>query len=469
MSKHFLFLGMSACLMSSGVYAQTKTYEPSDDIIGQVTGVSDNGRFAVASDMENNLGYLWTIDNPTEFTPISSSTFAKYVATDVADDGTVAGYVVNKDGTSRPALYKDGEFIMLPVHEAVLNTAEANCITPDGKVIAGTMFLHDKTSEINGRYYPCQWTLDDNGEYVLKSYVDIDLPDHQGFLSMAQTPDGKIIGGRLYCGAGSNVGALIEDGQLKYFHELDTKLEPFLYRGKYEGRDEDGKQIWLDDPNDPRIVLYEEYYIDGYHDGATGQYFDGEFSNCDTQGNFYGARTQAIDVTENGEGTLINSSCVYNMNNGEWTDNSSFITFLAGIGNDIIFTSNASVIINGEDTKLSSLGVQTSHFILGVPRISADAKILGGVSYDVHPGTGERIYYPFVTVLESGLAVDGIADNSSAPVFNVGSGVINVTGAESVAVYDLEGRLVSRASSSNVAPGVYVVKADDTVRKVFVK
>lgn len=49
--------------------AQNLTYH--SDLLGEVNGVSDNGRYVAVGDVETNTAYLWCADNPDVFVDIT--------------------------------------------------------------------------------------------------------------------------------------------------------------------------------------------------------------------------------------------------------------------------------------------------------------------------------------------------------------------------------------------------------------
>lgn len=480
MVKNQLFGCAIAALASLAAQAQNQSYFT--DNLGEVNGVSDNGRYVAIGDTENNHAYLWDSNNSNVFTDISADPAltanrpsAQRVvgsqAYDVTDDGSmVVGMLLYADGHSTGAYYKDGVWTPLPLHPASLNTTEAIAVTPDGKTIGGYSFISDVTSEIAGRYYPVQWILNDAGVYELHAYTDIELPDHQGFMPLTQSPDGKAIAGTLYCAVQSNIPALVIDGQLKIFNELTEKSEPWIFRGKYYcGTDENGKQIWSDDPNDPRIVLFTESYIDGFKDSETA--VEGSLAFCDNDGNFYGMRTLITNVDENGGGTLRKGATIYNVNTDTWTDNFDLSFYTAGVGQDLMFANDGIVMIDGKRRYIQEeYGIESPRPIAGINKISMNGKVLGGLGYEINPASGEYQYFPFVTVLEGAFSgIKTVYGGSDRPSFIVSRGTILLRNAESMDVYDLNGRLVASGASASVAPGIYVVKSGDTSAKVLVK
>lgn len=431
----------------------------SADTLGEVVSVSRNGKYVAVADNADNLAYLWNIDNPTEFKDINAE--GQALALCVSNDGIAAGATFNaKTGKYTPAYYKDGEWHALPVHAAVMYEAYAVAINDDASIIGGYQFISDATSEIKGRYYPCRWIRKDNVEgeaepvYELECYIDIELPDHQGFITTCMSKDGNILGGRLFCGAGSMIPAIIKDGKLIYWNELEERTEPFEFKGEIIG-------------------YFTAYYIDGYHDGATGEYFVGEFASVDNDGNFYGARTIASNVNEDGRGKLTQYGCIYNSNTGEFTDIASPNYVSAGVaGGKVFFSRDAAVVEDGQQSTVGEkFNVTAPKPIYGISSTSADGKTLGGILYEIHPATGEYMYYPFAIVLDEPLVsgVDEIINTESDAKILLSAGRIDVIGAEEVAVYDLNGSLVSTSATSHVAPGVYVVKAGKSASKVIVK
>lgn len=467
---------LAASLVALGIIsplsAEVKNYEW-DDIIGMTMGISANGKYAAILDDQNNFGYLWKADDPENPVRLLTPEENSFCAYDVADDGSVVGYV-DLISNTRPAIYRDGEVTFLPVASETLNTAEANKISPDGKFIAGTVFMRDANADQGGRYYPCLWERNESGEYELTTFNDIELPDHQGFIVTGMTPDAYAIGGRLYCAMGSNIPALIVNHELIIFNELETIMTPWEFRGKfYAGLDETGKQIWVEDPNDPRVELFPEYYIDGFHDGTNNEFFDGEFSSCDSSGNFFGHLTKATDIQEDGSATLTIWPCVYNVYTGEWleVDNDVTSAYSTGLTKNLIFTANNKYILDGTAHSTSELGIESSKTVMGVNCISADGKVLGVATYEIHPAIQEPFNYPHITVLdESPIAgIDNITENESSPEIKVLGNVISVTGASKVAVFNINGQIVSESNAVSVTPGVYIVKADSKTAKVIVK
>ena len=466
-----LFLGVHGMKAESTDYPQVYAF----DEMGDINGISDNGQYGALTDPDNGLAYIWTVSNPevlTEITAVGGQNFngtaGAFVTTanDVSDAGVVVGSVLMGENFI-PAYYKDGQWNLLPLHLAAKANNEAVCITPDGSVIAGYQFINDPSADIKGHYYPCQWFLNDEGGYDLKTYTDIDLPDHQGFFPMTQTPDGEVIAGTVYCGIQSMINAILKNGKLILFDEIVTKNEVFEYKGKYSGEDENGKQIWLDDINDPRVKYFPEVYIDGYRDS---QALMGFFTNCDSNGNLYGARNRVENVDEEGNGEVYMDACIYNYKTDTWYTDSQWSAFSAGIGDETLFTLNGTVIKDGEVTDVQeAYDVWVPGTVEGINKISADATVLGGVSSEFFEGLGVTYYYPFFVVTGEGSGVDAVAGDPKKGLVVTYPGRIDVLNADEIAVYDLDGRLVGSDKVNYVNPGIYVVKAGDATYKVIVR
>lgn len=485
MKKYLLLMGLALAGISLTGKAESKVYI--FDNLGIVGGVSDNGQYAAITDDEQYFAYIWRASNPeelyniTEEAPLglpASQSPIFTTAMDVSDDGIVVGSIGYADYHQYPAYYKDGEWNLLPIDPDALNTNEAICITPDGTVIAG--YQHIKlvgaTGEgaSRGQFFPCQWFLQEDGSYELKTYKDIKLPDHQGFYPMTQTPDGKVIGGQVYAGFGSTLNALLVEGELVMFDEISTIKECLEYKGKYyTGVDENGKQTWTEDINDPNIVWFEKELINGYYDGIRGEtsMMSGFFTNCDGNGNFYGARTYVSGVTEDHDGVVTNAAIIYNYLTDTWHDEKGVNFFSAGIGDELVFTGNGSVIKGNEVNQVKeAYEINTNYTINGISKISSDAKTIAGVASDLNPAISEYQYYPFIIQVDGD--INGTPELSGSPkngLVIATQGRIEVLNAENVAVFDINGCLVSTDKVTEVTAGVYIVKADDASYKIVVK
>lgn len=453
------------------------------DECGNMNGVSDNGRYAVASDEDDGFAYLWYIDNPEVFTDISSpkgdpsepsgQRIAGTHVYDVSDSGMAVGSTGYADGHSEAAWYdpETGEWHELDRPANAQNNVEAVAVTPDGKIIAGYYVMAN--AEVGfGQYHPCQWILGADGKYELRTYEDIELPAHEGFYPMAQSPDGRIISGSCFAGFNSSLPALVIDGKLKLFNEITTIIEPFVYQGKYYcGRDDNNIQIWTDDPDDPRIVYYAEERIDGYDDGGGAGVFNGYLASCDGQGNFYGRRSQ-VTTDDYGNAETEDSACIYNIESGEWEDYYFTSSFTCGAGPNLIFTADNRVMTDENAFDINeyygfTTPAGTESF--GISKTSLDGKTLGGVMAEFIEAIGDYYYYPYVILTDGSNGVRatyGGKDNTSVIITR---GHIEVTNADDATIYDMEGRVAASGTSIDVPAGTYVVKAGEKSIKAIVR
>lgn len=459
------------------------------DYLGEVDGVSDNGHYAAITDTDNGFAYLWNSEKPEDLedisyisdpdTPSSMAATGTFVY-DVSDNGIVVGAIrFGDNGQRNPAYYVDGEWHLLPMDPNAMNSNEAVAITPDGKIIAGYHFIFDPSTQtdVKGRYYPCQWYLQEDNSYELKSYNTLKLPDHQGFFPHTQSPDGRVVAGTVYCGIGSNIPAIMKDGEFVIFDEVETRWEPWMFRGKWFAGQEtlpDGtvKQYWVDDVNDPNVVLFPEEYINGYRDAENR--LEGMFVGCDDKGNIYGARSLVENVTEDGDGDVYTRACVYNYLDDTWYYEEGVDMLVAGVGKDKMFTISGDVIDGNDITNArDAYDIVTDYSISGIYRCSVDAKTLGGIAYEVHPGTGQPMFYPFMIMIDGGTyattGVQCVAGNPKEALIIVATGHIEVVNASQVAVYDMNGKLMGNTAVTPVEAGIYVVVADGKSYKICVK
>lgn len=472
MKKHFL-LAAALLGLASAAQAENQFYffteEDPDlgtvDIMGEVYGVSENGRYAAIFDNEMNLSYLWDAENPTKLTLINRTVGGKmngFTAYSVTNDGMVVGSELPSGSYQwRPMTWQNGEFrnLELPSDASTMNYPVA--VTGDGKIIGGEIGYPAPKEEGGIRSYPAVWELGSDGEYALTVYNDMELPAMQGFFVNCMytdgTSQGTVLGGTLNAGNGSFVAALCKGGELKIWNELENRIEPFEYCGQILG-------------------YFNEGFIDGVKDGWNGDWCNGMFNSCDYAGNFYGIRAWGDQpAPENGEGTYSSTPTIYNVLTDEWTDGKQTIS--TGIDGNILFAQGGRVLDGGFDATAQPLAAFTETDTQGksinsVDRIDREGKVLGGCYYTIEPASGEARYYPFIITLDEPLAT-GVQAIYAEPEAKIGiivtNGRIITSGAENVAIYDLDGRLISKAADASVEPGIYVVKADSVSRKVLVK
>lgn len=463
-------LGVSS-LSANVLYETPEEYlsEYGMTLTGGIYNVSPNGRYAVGGDTYYHIGCMWSIEDPTNFVilPLRGEGY------DVTDEGVVVGcFRLNPtDETSlRPGVYKDGEWKALPLHENVLSqgmTTIPRAISKDGKYIGGNMTVDlgigDDDDEITGgKRYPCRWTLNEaTGEYELSEvYYHEDILN-QGFFTTCMSDDGRIIAGMLTCGGGSStVPAMVKDGEFHYWNKFETRAIPYYYKDKLMG-------------------YFDYYFIDGHHDNS-GSDFVGGFRSIGTDGRIYGYRTTVTDIVVDKEegldhGTLHLNGIIYNPETDEFEEsryeNQYYLTGIEGDEGQVIFTQNGVLIGDYTNTLGEEYDVESENRDLGIIySISEDGKVLGGGTGAVNPATGDIDEYPIVIVLDKPIVgVDQVLGLDENVAIIVSGRRVEVAGAENVAIYDLDGRLVSSSESSTLEPGAYVVNADKVSRKVIIK
>jgi hypothetical protein len=148
--------------------------------------------------------------------------------------------------------------------------------------------------------------------------------------------------------------------------------------------------------------------------------------------------------------------------------------YFCGLNGDYISTSDGGLLVNGERTTVQDyfdLG-DFDKTVSGFAGYSNDGSVIAGNSIYYSTVTGEQIAQPFILTLDSPLQTSGVksvdATESKANILVNGKEIVTI-GANDVAIYNLAGQTVSRKSVATVDAGVYVVKADNSVRKVIVK
>jgi hypothetical protein len=451
MTKKLLFSFAIASAIIGSVSAENTLYEPFDDINAQTQAISKNGRYATGFDDNFNTGFYWCIDNPDEFYLLPQYGEGH----GVSNDGVIAGNFRSGGDTAYSSqcagLLIDGEWVKLPVSDNNTGRSYATNISSDGKYVAGYMFVAAENGSTN---YPCLWTRDDEtGEYDLEVYDQEKLPEAQGFFTTTMSEDGRILGGMLTCGAGSSsVPALFIDGEMKVWNTFETRDTIFKYKDQE--------------------YIYPEEFIDGHMD-STGMDFTGCFVWADPYGYYYGYRTYVTDIVEEetgrNHGTLHHIGFIYNSKTDEWEDYSS--TLLFGMNKNYLCTSAGKLTVDGSTTTIADcFGVSSFRKIAGLTCASSNGKVVGGATVVVNSLTGDNESYPLIIVMDEPMAgVKQLPIQGTNTVIKTSAGHIDVEGATNVAIYSSNGTLVSNSASADLVPGLYIVKADKSSRKVVVK
>lgn len=414
---------------------------------GLFYSVSENGKYAVGNDQGsmNYITYIWSAE--TGKLDVYTSKNHTYFY-DVANDGTCVGsFPLEGAGENghQPGYFKNGEWHALPQHYTVAGTSsdsnKAFDISPDGKYIGGVQFCEHADGG-NIKAYPCLW-VKEGEEYVLHMYNDMELPDHLGFYPNRMSDDGRYIIGKMYSDAGSFLLAYVKDGELRHFYEFETRMEE-----------------WVDGN------LYPEYYVNGVHDD--GELSMAEFRDIDNQGNMIGYYTHI----EEGESTY---SCAIIFNENENDGNIQELDYQMGtvIANkDQYFVATgaqgyntAYYVENGEQFSLQDAFLLDSSCSF-INDISGDGKVMVGAGIESFEGGAYNV--PVLIQLDEAFVSAETLVNDNIRI-TAGNGAINVIGANNVAIYSINGSLISNKANANVPAGIYIVKADNKVSKIAVK
>ena len=220
-------------------------------------------------------------------------------------------------------------------------------------------------------------------------------------------------------------------------------------------------------------------YIDGVHDGATGDWAMGSFYGADAHGYFYGTRDYVtLKDPETKEGTYKHVGAAYNVLTDTWEESENFTAFSNGFEGKILFTRGAQVLTNGVNSpaseSLQGYYEVESRSLNSMDKASKDGSVMGGTFAETNPASNDPQYFPYIVVLDSPqTSIQSIIADAETNIGIVerqpARQLCDVSGAKNVAIYDMDGRLVSNSSSANVEAGIYVVKADTLTRKVLVK
>lgn len=422
-------------------------------LTGAVTNVSSNGQWAVINDEFYVIGGVWNIDDPFVFTVLPD----RGMGFDVSNDGTVVGcYRLNPSdlNTQRPGYYRDGEWHPLPLSDLNYNdgvTSQARAISADGKYIAGQQTIEKEFSEeTGGAKVPCLWEYNEGTkEYDLVGVYDDPQIGNQGFWVTCMSEDGNIIGGLLTCGAGSStIPAIIKDGKLKIWNKLETRLIPYEYKGEVIG-------------------YFEYYFIDGHMDNS-GYDFMGTFRWYGADGKLYGYRTKVTDIKPDAlgdgldQGTLHINACTYDPETDTFVEGPSYRYYMAALptpdGSTIYLSSDG---INYDNENPQSIheffDVQPSRTVGSILYCCDDeGRVFGGGAGEYNEVTGDVDEYPFIIVLEEGLAasVDSLTQEMLDGIDEV---------------YSLDGIRMQGDVKNALRPGIYLYKSGKSCKKILIQ
>lgn len=493
--KKSLLLGALAAFAASAS-AETQVYwftadkiGSEFDIMGQFYSFSENGEYGIITDEEMEESFLWRKSDPQKLQLLNWKTKVNKGGQEVDwqihldvrginDAGTIVGSYMPYDSNSWVPFYQPmGEDrIELPVPVWTKNLNFPCAISNNGNIIGGylggiitskTLVDKDGNPETWGGSWPVIWAKGADGEFECHVNENLDMPDNQGFpvncMYTDGTLDGTWLGGSLFCGAGATIAGLYNKGELKMWNELSIVSVPWIYKGQVMGYDK-----------------YEA--IDGKIDMhySDSDIVAGGIYCADHSGNFYGTRFHVGDLDEDPESDTFGLSTgdyytwgYYNTQTDEWTEvdgrevvNCALEPKVFFVGQDVYKEGINSTPVN----MASEFGFSTSKNWLGVTKASLDGKVLG-FCYTAIDNAGVEHMYPFLVMLDEPLSgvEDIVVDADSHQLIIISGNTIEVTGANEVAVYDLNGVKVSDSAVSTVESGVYVVVADGTSHKILVK
>lgn len=487
MKKSLLFAAFAACAITASAESQVYWFTAQNmgtefDVMGMVYGVSDNGEYAVITDDEMGECYLWKKSDPQNLELLNWDVNGRQVPLEVRgvnDAGTIVGSYRPYQSNTWIPFYKelDAEVVNLPVPVWTLTMNFPCGISEDGNIIGGYLgkTIYSKTIMKNGEpdhwggFWPVIWAKGADGEYECHYNEDLDMPDHQGFPANCMYTDGTLegtwLGGPLNCGGGSTISAVYHNGEFTKWNDLDIVELPFYYQGKING-------------------YYKYEVIDGKRDGyfSDSDYVNAAIYSVDRYGHFFGTRFHVGKLDHNDDlededwGKSVGDSYTwgyYDIKTGEWTEKAGSTIVQTAI-DDKVFFSNRNLYtdgINGPTENIATAyGISTNGKNWdGVNKANRDASVLG-MSYTATDGAGVEHNYPFMVVGDALVNIDSIvADTEAKHVILTYGGTIEVAGANEVAVYDLNGAMVSDKAISNVGSGIYVVVADGKSHKIMVK
>lgn len=148
----------------------------------------------------------------------------------ISNDGVLLLYKSEGGGS-----YWDGEFHLLPVPENATSLTSSNCITPDGKRIAGSLGLTGFTTEDKLMIAPAVWTRKADGTYsdpIQLPHPATDFSNRvpQSFLIVAISDDGKTIAGQEVDFRGTLLTPIVwkedAEGNWSYSLPLESLINP---------------------------------------------------------------------------------------------------------------------------------------------------------------------------------------------------------------------------------------------------
>lgn len=494
MKKTLLFSVALASMtfMANAQNSEFEVYTPSVAgevaTMGDVMGVSADGKKAVIFDEETNQSYLWELETPYVLTPIVTDTYSVSVkAFDVTNDGTIiASWLPKSSYAEMPYIYRNGEWDPLPYPAAdVSNVNYPRYISEDGKYICGIAISKSNKAEgsedgdaASGGYRVIKWTLGEDGEYdyVFYSALPKIVNTNQGFSTIgSMSEDGSVIvGGIQTFNMCYYIPGLLYNGEYKWLGEIKTKEFYYCYYEPLQKYTtdiiENYNGLWMIDSGAEGSVLSNCVGMLNYYDSTTGKAYGTMSVGVGTPKYPFDemGREDYVSGMNLNEGLRCkNYGIIYDPATGELTEDEKHSNYAMAYDN-LIFLAGKNMLVDGEDTKVSDYyGVEISQNVNVFNQRSNDCETIGGSYAVVNPATGEPQMFPILIAPKHVDGVDAIAADTNVEI-SVANGVVSVKGGVA-SVYTLDGKMVGAGENVGLTSGLYVVKAGNKVQKVFVK
>ena len=193
MKKSLLFAGAAMICMSA--FAGNQIYE---DV--QLTTLSPNGKFALSELYDAVTLINLETGELQRFLPNETGTlvFCVGVGNCLANDGTFVG---NYSLSSPATIFQNGDYMTLPSPDPSA-TSHPNGITPDGRIICGTIATGRSAMDDETSLVPCVWIKGEDGKYgmpVMLPHPTLDFTGRapQYITAIQISDDGNTIAGQV--------------------------------------------------------------------------------------------------------------------------------------------------------------------------------------------------------------------------------------------------------------------------------
>ncbi len=480
---------------------------------------SDNGAYAVGYEYEGaHASFMWTneTNNIEWLNPVlSDKNTGLVMACDVANDGTIAGAVVDDNLMLHPSIRTPkGEWLMLPMpdnwyqhwnYKFPQYGSVAKRISADGKLVCG--YIYTQTAEGRLIWLPYFWYLNENFEVTgTKDFRNIGI--EHAFTLYDMNDDGSIIVGMGENVRGEQLPVVIMNDKYTYLAGPELTEVGIYENGAFKDGtpfeetgyplNSDGLPIYTDE-NGNKYVVEQDW------DGNTtivGKDENGNDINSDGEIVYKGYNYDLGDwdyyvlkVNYEGDTEQVTVFREYDENGNEveffWEkggivncvddDANIYYYYYDYSGNLYSFVEN---VLTGERKSYNSLvSCGTRGMVVGQGRIlegpeiyigdlgtamnvADDATVFAGVNVGSADGNGYN--YPALLVFDesplNGWTPDGVKAVAINPnKVSVDGGVLNIAGEyDSAEIFDASGLKIAEIAGSynlnGLAAGLYIVK-----------